>query len=49
MIVTPPHENAPKFVKANVSIKVDEFITFLENHAAFVRAHNWRVTATSDE
>lgn len=33
MIVKPPHEKAPEFVKANVSIKVDEFITFLENHA----------------
>lgn len=27
-----PRENAPEFVKGSLSIKIDEFITFLKQH-----------------
>lgn len=33
MIVKKPTENAPEWVKAGVSIKVAEFIPFLEAHS----------------
>lgn len=34
LFVKPPHERAPEFVKAILSIKVYEFIPFLEAHAS---------------
>jgi len=33
MIIKAPHQNAPSFIKANVSFKVDEFKKFLTDHA----------------
>jgi len=30
MIVKPPHERAPDFVKATISIKVEEFVPWLK-------------------
>jgi hypothetical protein len=33
MIFRAPRENAPDFVKGSLSIRVDDFINFLEEHA----------------
>lgn len=33
LIYKRPHERAPEFVKAEISIKVEEFVPFLEAHA----------------
>ena len=30
MIIKPAHPNAPDFVKCSISVKVDEFITYLK-------------------
>jgi len=32
MIIKKAHENAPSFVKCSISIKVEEFITYLKTH-----------------
>jgi hypothetical protein len=32
MIVKAPREGAPEFVKCSISIRTEEFTTFLENH-----------------
>jgi hypothetical protein len=32
MIVKPPRDGAPDFVKASISIKTEEFVRFLEDH-----------------
>lgn len=32
MSVKKPHENAPEFIKLNISFKVDDFIKFLETY-----------------
>ena len=32
MIIKAPHANAPDFVKCGISIKIDEFITYLKTH-----------------
>ena len=32
MIIKAPHQNAPSFVKCGISIKVEEFITYLKQH-----------------
>lgn len=31
-IIKSPHENAPDYVKGNVSVKVSEFVAFLQKH-----------------
>lgn len=38
MIAKKPHENAPDFVKLNLSFKVDEFSAFLQAH---VKGDGW--------
>mgnify|MGYP003443094076 FL=1 len=38
MIAKKPSEKAPDFIKANISIKTAEFITFLNNHT---KADGW--------
>jgi hypothetical protein len=32
MIVKPPRDGAPDFVKASISIKTEDFVRFLEDH-----------------
>lgn len=32
MIVKPPRENAPDFVKGHLAFKTEEFVKFLEEH-----------------
>lgn len=32
LIYNKPHEKAPEFVKGSLSIKVDEFVAFLQKH-----------------
>lgn len=38
MMFRKPNENAPEFVKGEISIKVDEFIAFLQKHK---KADGW--------
>ncbi len=32
MIIKAPHANAPDFVKCGISIKIEEFVTYLKTH-----------------